>query len=68
MNYEEMNLAQLVAASQMLGNDIDRLRVERSVIKQLIDVRLAAGEREGSDLPVGDAVAPGADVTMDART
>lgn len=64
----DLTLAQLIMVSQGLGHDIDRKRAERAHVAKKIAERVVAGESEhGSPtatLSMGDAVAPGAMITV----
>lgn len=54
----DLSLDELVALSQRLGAEADKIREQRAYLKRKIDERLANGERNAA--PAGDGVAPGA--------
>lgn len=62
---DDMTLDQLVQLQQGLGRQVDALREKRAYLKAKIDERLANGERnKPAAVEPGDAVAPGADITV----
>lgn len=62
---DDMTLDQLVQLQQGLGRQVDALREKRAYVKARIDERLAMGERnKQAAVEPGDAVAPGAEITV----
>lgn len=61
---DDMSLEQLIQVSQGLGRQIDALREQRVYLREKIDARLQAGERESAP---GDAEATGAVIEAKAK-
>lgn len=55
-NLDELPVGRLIQISQGLGHQAEKIRAQRVYLRQLIDQRLAAGERQVQD---GDTVVPG---------